>query len=136
MGAKWGTFGPWKAQTEAAAIALNQKVVDTFNQKVVDTFFFFFKVCAEEEGARQGTWSQRLLVSLSLFLSLFLTSFLPFSILLRSLIPSFSVPLSFSLFSFFSIFRSFSIFFFLFHFFFFFFFFFLFLFIYLFFLLG
>ena len=165
---------------EAAAIALNQKVVDEF-----------LKVCAEGEGARQGTRPQRpvspllspLLIfssflsfnlfqvffpslyllsflfsslslsiisflfpsfilpslfllshslSLPLFLpfslfsppsflttllfpsflslyplsnfflfsiffsvSLFLTSFLPFSILLRSLIPSFSVPLSF-----------------------------------------
>ena len=47
MGAKWGTLGPWKAQTEAAAIALNQKVVDRF-----------LKVCAEGEGARQGTWPQ------------------------------------------------------------------------------
>ena len=124
-------------------MALKQKVVVKF-------FFFFFKVCAGWVGARQGTWSQRLLQSLSsslpafltflspflfrypslsfvsfplpsfslflpsslLFLSvsLFLTSFLPFSILLHSLIPSFSVPLSFSLFSFFSIFRSFSIF--------------------------
>ena len=30
LGAKWGTLGPWKAQTEAAAIALNQKVVYKF----------------------------------------------------------------------------------------------------------
>ena len=158
--AKWGTFGPWKAKTEAAAIALNQKVMDKF----------FLKVCAEGEGARQGVWPQcpvspllspllifssffslnlsqvffpslylfsflfsslllsiisflfpsfSLLPSYFLFLSLplffsvslFLTYFFPFSILLLSLITSFSVPLSFSLFSSFFIFRSFSIFF-------------------------
>ena len=46
--AKWGILGPWKAQMEAAAIALNQKVVDEF-----------LKVCAEGEGARQGTRPQR-----------------------------------------------------------------------------
>ena len=190
MGAKWATCGPWKAQTEVAAIALNQKVVDKF----------FLKVCAEGEGARQGVWPQclvspllSLLIFLSSSLSIFLkfsfphsvffpssslslsiisflfpsfifpsffllslslplpfllpslsfvsfplhsfsltfsfllllffsvlTSFFPFSILLHSLIPSSSVPFSFSLFSSFSIFRSFSIFFlfFLFHFFF------------------
>lgn len=61
------------------------------------------------------------LLPLFLSVSLFLTSFFPFSILLHSLISSSSVLLSFSLFSSFSIFRSFSIFFpfFLFHFFFF-----------------
>ena len=49
MGAKWGTPGSWEAQTEAVAIALNQKVVDKF----------FLKVCAEGEGARQGAQPQR-----------------------------------------------------------------------------
>ena len=47
MGARWGTPGPWKAQTEAAAITLNEKVVDRF-----------LKVCTEWEGARQGAWPQ------------------------------------------------------------------------------
>ena len=37
--AKWRTPGPWEAQTEAAEIALNQKVMDTF-----------LKVYVEEEG--------------------------------------------------------------------------------------
>ena len=41
LGAKWGTPRPWEAQTEAAEIALNQKVMDTF-----------LKVCVEEEGPR------------------------------------------------------------------------------------
>ena len=49
MGAKWGSLGPWKGQKEAGAIVLNQKVVDKF---------FFFKVCAEGEVARQGVWPQ------------------------------------------------------------------------------
>ena len=39
LGAKWGTPGPWEAKTEAAVIALNQKVMDKF-----------LKVCVEEEG--------------------------------------------------------------------------------------
>ena len=41
LGANWGTPGPWEAQTEAAAIALNEKVVDKY-----------LKVCVEREGAR------------------------------------------------------------------------------------
>ena len=41
LGAKWGTPGPWEAQTEEAGIALNQKVVDKF-----------LKVCVEGEEAR------------------------------------------------------------------------------------
>ena len=57
----WGTLEPWKAQTEVAAMALNQKVVDKF------FVFCFLKVCAEREGAHQGTWSQRLLLSLYKF---------------------------------------------------------------------
>ena len=36
LGAKWGTLGPCEAQTEAVAIALNQKVMDKF-----------LKVCVE-----------------------------------------------------------------------------------------
>ena len=40
FGVKWGTFGPWKEQTEVAAIALNQNVVNKF-----------LKVCIEGEGA-------------------------------------------------------------------------------------
>ena len=40
FGVKWGTFGPRKEQTEVAAIALNQKVVNKF-----------LKVCIEGEGA-------------------------------------------------------------------------------------
>ena len=43
LGAKWGTLGPWEAQTEAVAIALNQKVMDTF-----------LKVCVEEGGGLAG----------------------------------------------------------------------------------
>ena len=39
LAAKWGTSGPWEVQTEVAAIALNQKVMDKF-----------LKVCVEEEG--------------------------------------------------------------------------------------
>ena len=39
LGANWGTPGTWEVQTEAAAIALNQKVMDKF-----------LKVCVEEEG--------------------------------------------------------------------------------------
>ena len=39
LGEKWGTPGPWEAQTEAAAIALSQKVMDKF-----------LKVFVEEEG--------------------------------------------------------------------------------------
>ena len=46
--AKWGTPGPWEAQVEVAAIALNQKVVDEF-----------LKVCAEGEGAHQAAQPQR-----------------------------------------------------------------------------
>ena len=38
-GQSGGAPGPWEAQTEAAAIALNQKVMDKF-----------LKVCVEEEG--------------------------------------------------------------------------------------
>ena len=45
--AKWGTPGPWEAQAEVVAIALNQKVVDEF-----------LKVCVEGEGARQGAGPQ------------------------------------------------------------------------------
>ena len=107
MGAKWGTLGPWKAQTEAAAIAPNQKVVDKF----------FFKVCAEGEVARQGVWPQcpvspllslllifssffSLNLSQVFFPSLYLFSFL-FSSLLLSIIsflfPSFIPPFSFLL---------------------------------------
>ena len=63
-------------------IPLNQKVVDKF-------FFFLFKVCAEVEGACQGAWSQRLLLSLSLPL------FLPFSLFSP---PSFFATLLFPLF--------------------------------------
>ena len=106
MGAKWGTLGPWKAQTEAAAIAPNQKVVDKF-----------FKVCAEGEVARQGVWPQcpvspllspllifssffSLNLSQVFFPSLYLFSFL-FSSLLLSIIsflfPSFIPPFSFLL---------------------------------------
>ena len=106
MGAKWGTLGPWKAQTEVAAIALNQKVVDRF-----------LKVCAEGEVARQGAWPQcpvspllsPLLISSSFFSlnlsqvffpSLYLFFFL-FSSLLLSIIsflfPSFILPSSFLL---------------------------------------
>ena len=48
LGAKWGTPGPWEVQTEAAAIALNQKVVDKF-----------LKICVEGAGARQGARLQR-----------------------------------------------------------------------------
>ena len=48
LGAKWGTPGPWEAETEVAAMALNQKVVEKF-----------LKVCAEQEGALQGTRPQR-----------------------------------------------------------------------------
>ena len=40
LGAKWGTPRPWEAQTEAAEIALTQKVVDKY-----------LKVCVEGEGA-------------------------------------------------------------------------------------
>ena len=40
LGAKWGTPGPWEAQTEVVAIALNQKVVDKLS-----------KVCIEGEEA-------------------------------------------------------------------------------------
>ena len=108
MGAKWGTLGPWKAQTEAAAIAPNQKVVDKF----------FFKVCAEGEVARQGVRPQcplspllsplliffffpsSLNLSQVFFPSLYLFSFL-FSSLLLSIIsflfPSFIPPFSFLL---------------------------------------
>ena len=107
MGAKWGTLGPWKAQTEAAAIAPNQKVVDKF----------FLKVCAEGEVARQGVWPQcpvspllspllifssffSLNLSQVFFPSLYLFSFL-FSSLLLSIIsflfPSFIPPFSFLL---------------------------------------
>ena len=67
--AKWGTFGPWKAQTEAAAIALNQKVVDKF----------FLKVCAEQEGAHQGAWPQRPVSPLLSPLMIF-SSFLSFNL--------------------------------------------------------
>ena len=70
MGAKWGTLGPWKAKTEAAAIALNQKVMDNF--------FFFLMVCAEGEGAHQGAWSQRLFLFFILSLSPSLPAFLTF----------------------------------------------------------
>ena len=41
------TPGPWEAQAEVVAIALNQKVVDKF-----------LKVCVEGEGARQGAGPQ------------------------------------------------------------------------------
>ena len=72
---------------EAAAMALNQKVVDKFGFFFVFfCFLFFFKVCAEGEGARQGTRSQRLLLSLSLPL------FLPFSLFSH---PSFFATLLF-----------------------------------------
>ena len=85
MGAKWGTLGPWKAQTEAAAIAPNQKVVDKF-----------FKVCAEGEVARQGVWPQcpvsPLLSPLLIFFSFFSKSFSSF----LSLTLSFFLPLLFS----------------------------------------
>ena len=86
MGAKWGTLGPWKAQTEAAAIAPNQKVVDKF----------FFKVCAEGEVARQGVRPQcplsPLLSPLLIFFSFFSKSFSSF----LSLTLSFFLPLLFS----------------------------------------
>ena len=41
------TPGPWEAQAEVVAIALNQKVVDKF-----------LKVCVEGEGACQGAGPQ------------------------------------------------------------------------------
>ena len=90
MGAKWGTLGPWKAQTEAAAIAPNQKVVDKF----------FLKVCAEGEVARQGVWPQcpvsPLLSSADFFLLLLFKSFSSF----LSLTLSFFLPLLFYFLSF------------------------------------
>jgi len=69
-------------------MALNQKVVDKF-------FCFFFKVCAEGEGARQGTWSQRLLVSLSLSLPAFLSSFLFATLLFPSFLSLYPLSLFF-----------------------------------------
>ena len=48
FGGKVATPGPWEAQAEVVAIALNQKVVDKF-----------LKVCVEGEGARQGTQPKR-----------------------------------------------------------------------------
>ena len=74
------------------------------NQKVVDKFFCFLKVCAEREGARQGTWSQRLLLSFSLssclshfFLTLlFSLPFFPsFLSLYPLLFPNFFFPIFF-----------------------------------------
>ena len=107
-GQSGGTFGPWKAQTEAAAIAPNQKVVDKF---------FFFKVCAEGEVARQGVRPQcplspllspllifssffSLNLSQVFFPSLYLFSFLFSSLLLfiiSFLFSSFILPSSFLL---------------------------------------
>ena len=72
------------------------------NQKVVDKVFFFFLRFAQGGwwggGARQGTWSQRLLQSLSSSLPAFLTFFSPFIFRYPSLsFVSFPLP-SFSLF--------------------------------------